>query len=148
MRYRQMLEAVYPVVKAHAPKVQVIAGALMQNEYQQEFLRAMRHGPADAISFHCYLQIDDPFTRLTDMVARLSAITDIPLILSETAVLATVNGDRLEARQAEYMRWLISDFATLGLAGVKWYTLANNGPWMESDLVRQNVARPAYREFL
>lgn len=151
--YRRMLEEVYTTVKALYPKVEIIAGALMANEHTEDFLRAFRYGPADAISFHLYLGADEPFEKLWYYIQKLRKITALPLILSETAVVATMDSDLLRDQQALYIQWIIDNWEELGLKRAVWYTLGdnggegNNGGWMCSDMNKNGVAYPVYHVF-
>ena len=157
--YRKMLEVVYPYVKSRYPNVEIVAGALMANEHTEEFLRAFKDGPTDSISFHLYLGIDETFEKLWDYIQRLRRITPLPLVMSETAIVATMDSPRLRERQAEYLEWIVKNWQQLGLRRAIWYTLGDNGGdgagddgsdlggWMCSDMARRGVPYPVYHIF-
>lgn len=154
-RYREMLEYVYPKIKKAYPKVKIHIGALMDNDFRDGFMRGMfpkgnRKPIGDALSFHYYQGINRPFDAINSSINRLRSFTSLPIILAETSVLAEtlegVNSSELRERQKAWLEYLVANKSKLKLDKVFWYTLANNG-WMSSDLVMNDIPKPAYNVF-
>lgn len=144
-RYGSMLRAVYPKVKATGARV--YAGALMMNNYWEDFLRGMADAPADAISWHCYLHPETPFTYLDDTIQRFRAITTNILAITETSVLDENDSPELRQIQKSWFEYLVSSAELYDLSNVLWYTLIGN-EWLNSDLVHNSDPNtPAYLSF-
>ena len=118
----------------------VLVGALMQTD--TEFAAGMLSviSDVDGISFHAHHYCGVPFYWTQYKLDMLRSQTDLPLYLTETALIYDVDSEACEAEQADFARYLRTlDGLRVGI----WYTCCSNG-WRHSDLIRRGVLKPAY----
>ena len=77
---------------------------------------------------------------LSGCLDALRAQTELPLYLSETALIYDVDSEACEAEQAAFAAYLRS---LDGLRLAVWYTAAGNG-WRHSDLWDRAGPKPSY----
>jgi hypothetical protein len=140
-KYGQCLKAIYPIIHEAYPNVRVIACALigaMPSSYQF-YQGAMSAGMlCDAVSFHKYIGIGGNYDAAFEFAALIGA-----KVLSETSVTAKEDSELLKTEQADYLKYLLSNYRNTGIEVIQWYSLANN-MWGCADLVRDSIPTPAY----
>lgn len=143
--YGQCVEAISTTAKILNPSIKTMAGALIGAETSFDFLRGMveESDSFDMVSFHKYLKIGDSYDIPLLYAQRLRQYTYKPLAMTETSVLAGEDSEELQAEQAQYLSFLINNASYSDISIWLWYSLANNG-WLNSDLVYNDVAKPAY----
>lgn len=129
-RYGAFCAYVYP--RLHGCKV--LAGALMMHNESLEFLQgALNAGlRADALSYHCYISMDEVFDRIIYLAQALQMMTSLPLVCTETAVMGDGSAEH-QTRKAQYVNYLRSG-AWLWIEAANWYTIGGNDYW-ETDLL-------------
>lgn len=144
-RYGQFTKEVVPQLR----DAKVIVGELMINDLTLEFLRGAIDGglTGDFLSYHVYLSLHDEFSKLDEWASKLSSLTNLPLAVTETSIIDSIDSPELRQKQLEYAQFLrAKTLESDQVKFVEWYTLANNG-WGNSDLVTKGVAQPAYYEW-
>lgn len=154
LRYGQMLEAIYPVIKDAHPEVTIIAGALSMNrDYSEKFIDAFCHVGKnyDAISFHAYPYHNgtedwDVIGRSVERIRRSDY--DTPLWVTETSLLwwgDSTPTQEYEDDQASYFEWVLGRCRELGIDAVYWYDLHNT--WNHCGLVESGRKKAAWAKY-
>lgn len=138
-RYGTMLAYVYPRIKRARPDTLIVAGALIGNDDSLIFLNvALQAGlQADAISFHKYIRPGESYHQPFMFAERLRLYTDLPLILSETALMLEEDNDAGRIAQAEYLNYLRENMPYSNLSYIQWYSQRND--WMFTALLRDGL---------
>jgi hypothetical protein len=145
MDYAEFCNAIYPLIKQAHPETQVIVGALMGNE---GFLHGMEAGriTGDLLSIHHYLRPTDSFEDTFTAAEHARNVCRMPVIISETSIVALDDSPDHEERQAEYLRYLREVQHWTGIPLVMWYSLFNW--WNYTALIRDGEATEVYAEFV
>jgi len=138
---------VYDYVKKRC-KVEIWGGALMLgNEGHWSFTEGfVSTAKMDKLSYHSYSGYVKNFTHAINKATRLRGFYDGPIVLSETAYQWDGMDDLQADYQAEYLEYTYNRLDEVGVDGMNWYTLMNNG-WKNTDLIYRDHIRPAYHTY-
>lgn len=142
--YADLVIAAYDALRASGSQIPLSGGEFMLDAFPSAYVETVLSrtiGKMDILSFHYYAWSLDDVAGLQERIDYLRGLTDLPLWLSETAMICETGcGDEFERAQEEYLQAVYA----LPLDYILWYTGGPNG-WRNSDLVREDgTTRPAW----
>jgi hypothetical protein len=139
IRYGQCISAIKNT------NIKMIYGALMMHEQSLEFLQGAVDAGLDrgAISYHCYIDRPDQYNRAFELATKIKKIRNLPVVMTETAVLGNEDTEELRVSQAKYLKHLKRNNVIID--NINWYAM--DSEWRNNDLIRDNNPTPVYEEW-
>jgi hypothetical protein len=123
-------------------KVKMLYGALMMHEQSLEFLQGAGLD-SGAISYHCYIDRPEQFDRAFELATKIKNIRNLPVVMTETALLGDEDTLELQENQAKYLQHLKENNREIDT--INWYAM--NSEWRHNDLIRDNCSTLVYEEW-
>lgn len=126
----------------------LVAGSLMLADGGAWWRAANAWNCYDALSYHSYVNYPGTdYDRIGNGAALLRGMGEsVPLILSETALLADNDSPLFRDAQAAFLHYVAPRREVYGLANMTWYPLDTN-LWRNSDMVKYGVPQPVWYEY-
>ena len=149
--YASVINPVMTAIKSVNPGDQVYAGGFMMPSAtgaQSNYLRGaiLAGAQFDGVALHYYAWYSTGNTSPAAQVEKIRRYTKKPILLTETSMLYTGQGEPYETAQANYVHYIRGQVDQLGLQGFVWYALADTG-WNHSGLMEGARLKPAFDAF-
>ena len=149
--YSEIVSRAYNELKPKYPNTVFVVGALTLGNEQDEAWIAEALGAGlqgDALSFHSYAYDGQGIEKMTSQVEYLRSITDMPLWITETALLSDSDTTLFREHQAEYLTSAYNYAIDARIPVMIWYA-QNQVDWKNCNMVNeyQLIRYPVWYEF-